>query len=90
MSPSATVTGTTGSTDVIRPSERPGTRPSCDPKERSPYLAPELQLLFKSKNFRTKDELDAIEAIPELTEARRLRLHELLPEDHPWQELLAD
>lgn len=54
-----------------------------------PYLAPELQLLFKSKNFRKKDELDATEVIPELTEARRLGLHHLLPGDHPWQALLA-
>ena len=52
-----------------------------------PYLAPELQLLFKSKDVRPKDDLDAREVIPELTEARRRRLRALLPVDHPWQAL---
>jgi hypothetical protein len=50
--------------------------------------APELQLLFKSKNFREKDDRDANEVISDLTEARRLRLRSLLPEGHPWHELL--
>src|SRR5271154_4576353 len=45
----------------------------------SPHHAPELQLLFKSTNDRKKDELDATEVIPELTEAGRLRLRGLLP-----------
>jgi hypothetical protein len=50
-----------------------------------PYLAPELQLLFKSKEFRAKDDLDAHEVIPVLTGERRRRLHDLLPDDHPWR-----
>lgn len=53
-----------------------------------PYLAPELQLLFKSNRVRRKDELDAAEVIPELSEARRLRLRSYLPGDHPWHALM--
>ncbi len=52
-----------------------------------PYLAPELQLLFKSKDVRPKDDLDAHVVIPELAEARRQRLRMLLPEGHPWHAL---
>ena len=54
-----------------------------------PYLAPELQLLFKSKNVRPKDDRDAHEVIPELSATRRLHLRRLLPGDHPWQVLCA-
>ena len=52
-----------------------------------PYLAPELQLLFKSRDVRPKDDLDAREVIPELTEDRRRRLRALLPADHSWHAL---
>ena len=52
-----------------------------------PYLAPELQLLFKSKDVRPKDDIDAHEVIPELTGDRRRKLRDLLPDDHPWQAL---
>jgi hypothetical protein len=54
-----------------------------------PYLAPELQLLFKSKNFRPKDQLDAEVVIPELDADRQSRLRDLLPETHPWLLLMA-
>lgn len=54
-----------------------------------PYLAPELQLLFKSKNNRKKDDRDASEVIPALTAERRHRLRGFLPRDHPWQQLVA-
>lgn len=54
-----------------------------------PYLAPELQLLFKSKNNRTKDDRDASEVIPALDAGRQCRLRDLLPHDHPWQTLLV-
>jgi hypothetical protein len=50
-----------------------------------PYLVPELQLLFKSKNNRTKDDKDASEVIPALVAERQGRLRALLPNDHPWQ-----
>ena len=48
-----------------------------------PYLAPELQLLFKSKDNRTKDDRDATEVIPALNDEQRRRLRALLPGDHP-------
>jgi hypothetical protein len=54
-----------------------------------PYLAPELQLLFKSKNNRKKDDRDALEVIPALTTERRHRLRGFLPRDHPWQLLVG-
>jgi len=57
-------------------------------REGVPYLAPELQLLFKNKNARPKDDVDAREVIPELTVDRRRRLRHLLPDDHPWQALV--
>lgn len=52
-----------------------------------PYLAPELQLLFKSKGLRAKDDLDAAHVLPRLEPPRRRALHALLPPDHPWQSL---
>jgi hypothetical protein len=56
-----------------------------------PYLAPELQLLFKSevRNLRPKDDLDAEEVVPRLSPARREALAGLLPADHPWQAITA-
>ena len=54
-----------------------------------PYLAPELQLLFKSKNNRTQDDRDATEVIPSLAAGRQRRLRSLLPNEHPWQALFA-
>ncbi len=58
-------------------------------EDRVPYLAPELQLLFKSKGTREKDDLDAREVIPELDPSRLDRLSGLLPIDHPWQTLIG-
>lgn len=54
-----------------------------------PYLAPELQLLFKSKDPRPKDHLDAAQVIPELDTDRRQRLGRLLPDEHPWKRLVV-
>jgi hypothetical protein len=53
-----------------------------------PYLAPDLQLLYKSKAVRPKDALDAAEVIPELDAEHRTRLGALLPNEHEWQRLL--
>jgi hypothetical protein len=53
-----------------------------------PYLAPELQLLFKSTTVRPKDQADAEEVIPRLDPPRRTALRRLLPTDHAWQEIL--
>jgi len=53
-----------------------------------PYLAPELQLLFKSRDRRDKYDVDAREVIPALDPARRARLGAFLPAGHPWRPLL--
>ncbi len=50
-----------------------------------PYLAPELQLLYKSKGPREKDDVDAAVVIPSLGAPRRDLLARLLKPDHPWQ-----
>lgn len=54
-----------------------------------PYLAPELQLLFKSKGLRDKDTADARTVIPRLEPDRRTWLAQCLPPDHPWQTMLT-
>ncbi len=54
-----------------------------------PYLAPELQLLFKSKNMRAKDDHDARMVIPLLSAGPTQFLTDHLPGDHRWRNLLA-
>lgn len=54
-----------------------------------PFLAPELQLLFKSAAPRPKDHLDAREVVPELAPAAVRWLRARLPQEHAWQVLLA-
>jgi hypothetical protein len=54
-----------------------------------PYLAPELQLLYKSKGRRPKDDVDAAEVIPALDARRRELLARLLEPDHAWQSRLC-
>jgi hypothetical protein len=54
-----------------------------------PYLSPELQLLYKSKATRPKDDVDAAEVIPELDARQRDLLARLLEPDHAWRRLLA-
>jgi hypothetical protein len=54
-----------------------------------PYLAPELQLLYKSKDLRSKDDVDAAEVIPSLDARQRGMLSRLLESDHPWRRRLA-
>jgi len=49
-----------------------------------PYLAPELQLLYKSAHPRPKDDIDAAEVIPALDPRRRSFLLDLLGDNHPW------
>ncbi len=49
-----------------------------------PYLAPDLQLLFKAKNPRARDNVDAQVVIPELDKTRSDRLRWMLPSRHPW------
>jgi hypothetical protein len=55
-----------------------------------PYLAPEIQLLFKAKSHRPKDDVDAGRVIPALDAGRRRFLADHLPVDHPWRRLLGD
>jgi hypothetical protein len=52
-----------------------------------PYLAPEIQLLFKSKDIRDKDDTDAREVIPVLDVPRREWLLDRLPSEHPWRRI---
>jgi hypothetical protein len=54
-----------------------------------PYLAPELQLLFKSKRPRAKDHSDADHVTPAMGDERRSWLSVRLNPDHPWQEIIA-
>jgi phosphatidylserine/phosphatidylglycerophosphate/cardiolipin synthase-like enzyme len=49
-----------------------------------PYLAPDLQLLFKAMGRRPKDTVDADIVIPALGAEERARLRQWLPTDHPW------
>lgn len=55
-----------------------------------PYLAPDLQLLFKSKSVRAKDYEDAKQVIGSLPSHRRARLARWLPEGHPWRQYLVN
>lgn len=55
-----------------------------------PYLAPELQLLFKSRDPRPKDDVDAGEVLPALGPERQEWLAHHLPPDHPWRALLPE
>jgi hypothetical protein len=54
-----------------------------------PYLAPELQLLYKSKGLRQKDDVDAAEVIPTLDARRRGFVARVLEPGHPWRRLLV-
>jgi hypothetical protein len=59
-----------------------------------PVLAPELQLLYKSKQpGRPKDKQDFIETVPALDDTQRARLVSWMTEidgAHPWLKHLAD
>lgn len=55
-----------------------------------PYLAPDVALLFKSKNLLPKDTVDASEVIAGLGSKARGRLQDWLATDHPWQSLLQE
>lgn len=58
-----------------------------------PYLAPEIQLLYKAKGARPKDERDFATVLPRLDAAQRRRLREAMAlayGGHPWSRRLAD
>ncbi len=50
-----------------------------------PYLAPDLQLLYKSQDPRPKDDIDVQEVVPDLTDAQSSFLFDALGEQHPWR-----
>jgi lincosamide nucleotidyltransferase A/C/D/E len=52
------------------------------------HLAPELQLLFKSKDVRPKDTVDADEVVPALGGGGLALLRAQLGIDHPWRPLV--
>jgi hypothetical protein len=56
---------------VIRLSRFPGSWRSLRTPDGVPYLSPELLLVFKSKNKRRKDDVDAKEVIPALDEQQQ-------------------
>lgn len=56
-----------------------------------PYLAPEVQLFYKAKRPRAKDEQDFTEALPALGSGRRRWLARTIAQvygDHPWADRL--
>jgi hypothetical protein len=64
----------------------------CVSAEGIPYLAPEIQLLYKAKGLRPKDEADFAHALPALDQERRQWLRNALAEahpGHPWLECLT-
>ncbi|HEY0807722.1 MAG TPA: amino acid transporter [Pseudonocardiaceae bacterium] len=57
-----------------------------------PFLAPEIQLLYKAARPRPKDEHDFTEVLPVLTAAQQQWLHAALTDTyggHPWRDRLT-
>lgn len=69
--------------------ERPWSDAVLRTPEGVPYLAPDLQLLFKSKNPRPKDDLDARVVGQFLRKEQRQFLLAHLSDGHPWRKLLS-
>ena len=62
-------------------------------KDGIPYLAPEIQLLYKAKGLRPKDEADFMQTLPVLHRERRIWLSDSLTQvypHHPWLDHLMD
>lgn len=58
-----------------------------------PYLAPEIQLLYKARGMRTKDEADFMHVLPKLNRERRIWLRDALTQEHPhhpWLDRLTE
>ena len=68
---------------------RPWDRAVLRSEEGVPYLAPDLQLLFKSTHQRAKDEEDVRVVGPALTDDMRDTLRTYLPPEHPWHARLV-
>lgn len=56
---------------------------ACTSHDRTPYLAPEIVLLFKAKHARDKDVLDFQAAFPFLEDHRRAWLRSAVQQVHP-------
>ena len=54
-----------------------------------PYLAPEIQLLYKAKGRRPKDEADFAQTLPALNQERRQWLRDALAMAHPNHPILG-
>jgi len=55
-----------------------------------PYLAPDLQLLFKSARPRSKDDVDFAQMLPQLCHHELAFLGNALPGAHPWRALVLE
>jgi hypothetical protein len=62
---------------------RPIASIGCGAADEIPYLAPEIQLLYKAKGLRPKDEADFAQALPALEQERRQWLSHALAVTHP-------
>ncbi|HUY79510.1 MAG TPA: aminoglycoside adenylyltransferase [Ktedonobacterales bacterium] len=74
---------------IVRPLAELG----CVTPEGVPYLAPEIQLLYKAKGLRPKDEADFTRTLPALSAERRQWLRDALLTTHPqhsWLKRLTD
>jgi len=72
---------------------RPLATIGCATPEGIPYLAPEIQLLYKAKGLRPKDEADFTRALPALSAERRQWLSAALltaHPQHPWLKQLTN
>jgi hypothetical protein len=72
---------------------RPVTTVGDTTPEGIPYLVPEIQLLYKAKGLRPKDEADFRHTLPVLHRERRTWLREALLQvhpKHPWLDHLTD
>lgn len=59
----------------------------------TPYLSPDVQLLYKAKGMRPKDEQDFLHTLPHLDRGNRQWLYQALAiahPDHPWLVPLRD
>lgn len=57
-------------------------------KDAVPYLAPHMQLLYKSTTPRPRDHEDLNAVLPSLTPTQRAWVAERLPQNHAWHRLL--
>ena len=72
--------------------ERPVAAIGCVTTDGIPYLAPEIQLAYKAKGMRPKDEADFAEVLPALDQERRQWLSNAIAvahPRHPWLERLT-